>query len=648
MKALYIYITTIIAIITCSCLKIDDEQPIKVKIKNIENIDVPTDFKYQTSKTILLRITDKTLAKYVVSDDFGTLGTLFSSNEEVEMEFVVATSTQEISLKRTSFKDGTVTESQVQITQDIATYNHKNANKRLANEGCVDKLYAVNNQGGFYNINNAAGVNNTSRYQATSLGSLQGGGSIACALDQENNYVYYNVGRTMYRYNVLTDNFETVFTSNPFNGSYPRLEYKDGLFYMSNDQGKMYIVNASTNQIIQYYNIQGFINSKTGGDLAFASDGQLYLACFSGLYKFTSFDDVNEKAYITRISAENFPHQLTSMAIDRNDDIYVGTVDNNSRLLKMSIQDGSYEQVAQYNHRINDLTAWRCADEDIVSDDTDGDGVIDDLDAFPNDSTKASETFTPSELGWGSIAFEDLWPGKGDYDFNDLVVNYRFTHMLNAQNQTVESILTFKIGAINASYQNGFGIELPFDESLIASVTGSQLTEGALISLNNKGLEEGQNNPVIIVFDNAFEHGNYGECAQQPDEEISILITYVNPVDPSSLGSAPYNPFIFIDGNRSNEVHLSDKAPTSKVNTSLFGTVQDDSNEETNRYYKTATNLPFAIHIIHNFRNPRERKAINLGYTKFVEWAESGGTVYTDWYKDNSGYRNTQHLCLGN
>ncbi len=32
----------------------------------------------------------------------------------------------------------------------------------------------------------------------------------------------------------------------------------------------------------------------------------------------------------------------------------------------------------------------------------------------------------PSEQFTGTLAYEDLWPGKGDYDFNDLVVDYDF------------------------------------------------------------------------------------------------------------------------------------------------------------------------------------------------------------------------------
>ena len=63
--------------------------------------------------------------------------------------------------------------------------------------------------------------------------------------------------------------------------------------------------------------------------------------------------------------------------------------------------------------------------------DTDNDGICDELDDFPEDSTLCCATYTPSELGAGSYAFEDLWPANGDYDFNDLVVSYRYVQMRN-------------------------------------------------------------------------------------------------------------------------------------------------------------------------------------------------------------------------
>jgi hypothetical protein len=34
---------------------------------------------------------------------------------------------------------------------------------------------------------------------------------------------------------------------------------------------------------------------------------------------------------------------------------------------------------------------------------------------------------------YGTLAYEDLWPSKGDYDFNDLVVDYDFNIVKNNQ-----------------------------------------------------------------------------------------------------------------------------------------------------------------------------------------------------------------------
>jgi hypothetical protein len=58
--------------------------------------------------------------------------------------------------------------------------------------------------------------------------------------------------------------------------------------------------------------------------------------------------------------------------------------------------------------------------------DTDGDGIPDNLDAYPLDPTRAFNSYYPNETDFGSFAFEDLWPGYGDYDFNDFVVNFNY------------------------------------------------------------------------------------------------------------------------------------------------------------------------------------------------------------------------------
>ena len=53
--------------------------------------------------------------------------------------------------------------------------------------------------------------------------------------------------------------------------------------------------------------------------------------------------------------------------------------------------------------------------------DSDNDGVLDSDDSYPDDVERAFINFVPVS-GKNTLAFEDRWPHKGDYDMNDLVL----------------------------------------------------------------------------------------------------------------------------------------------------------------------------------------------------------------------------------
>ncbi|MEM9934668.1 MAG: LruC domain-containing protein [Bacteroidota bacterium] len=513
---------------------------------------------------------------------------------------------------------------------------------------CVDHLYAVNGKKGFYKLDVSDDA-----FGASPLPTLEGGGSIACALDQSNQMVYYNVGKDLYRYDIQTKTFEKYAVGNPFNGNYPRMELKDDTLYISNGT-TLYTVDIKTNEVLNTYQIEGFINNSSGGDIAFGTDGVLYLACFSGLYKFTSFSD--DKAYIIRVSAENFPHKLTSMAIDRQNRIFVGTNDSNSKLIEMSTADGSFEIVKEYDFTINDLTAWKCEQAELNPDDNDGDGIINELDAYPDDSQAAFNVYTPSKIGMGTLAFEDLWPSAGDYDFNDLVVRYRATTVTNSDNKAVRLILNLEIAAVGAINRNGLGIELPVNADKVTSVSGYHFSPNSNISLLANGTEYGHEKAVIIAFDDAhyemsgsFEYAYINTEAggrKADNKALEIIIEFTEPIDQRLFNDAPFNPFIFVGGDRTHEIHLPNKAPTAVADNSLFNQEDDRTDEASGKYYRDENNAPWAIHTLHTFRQPRERTRITQAYNRFLDWASSNGLQYQDWYSDRSGYRNTQHIYL--
>jgi LruC domain-containing protein/uncharacterized repeat protein (TIGR01451 family) len=256
--------------------------------------------------------------------------------------------------------------------------------------------------------------------------------------------------------------------------------------------------------------------------------------------------------------------------------------------------------------------------------------------------------------GPGTLAFEDLWPGKGDYDFNDLVLDYQFEIQGDLTNHVVSAAGTFTIKAFGASLENGFGFQLPatVDQTKL-TVSGSRLTEG-FIQLNSRGLEAGQDKATIIVFDNA--------STQMPHPGIGIGVNtdpdapYVEPVtivinmnfEPGSttlndLNIGNFNPFLIVNKVRGHEIHLPNYLPTIKADPSLFGKWEDASRPQQGKFYVTANNLPWGINLYQSFDYPKEKRDITQAYHKFVPWAVSGGAQFPDWYRNLPGHRN-EHL----
>lgn len=248
-------------------------------------------------------------------------------------------------------------------------------------------------------------------------------------------------------------------------------------------------------------------------------------------------------------------------------------------------------------------------------------------------SSIQNKMYYPTELTNATLAFEDLWPYSGDYDFNDLVISYNIKTILNAENKVTQLDYNYTLESIGASYSNGFGLELEgVLPSAIESVTGQNLTEG-FIQNNSNGTEKSQSNAVIIFFDNA--HKNVGLSK-------TISIKFITPITTTSLGTAPFNPFLIVNKNRQTEIHLPLKPTTNypKTTTIPSGPTVKDSDGD----FKTPSGLPWAINISGAYRAPKEKVLIKDGYNHFTTWATSGGTNKSDWYLDKSGYRNNNNL----
>ncbi len=295
--------------------------------------------------------------------------------------------------------------------------------------------------------------------------------------------------------------------------------------------------------------------------------------------------------------------------------------------------------------------------------DADGDGVADNEDAYPNDANRAYNSYFPSLNQSGTLAFEDLWPARGDYDFNDVVVNYRIQTVSNAANNVVELFCKFDLRATGASFHNGFGFQLDgIAPNKIVSISGNSISSSSIYNLASNGTETGQAFATCIVFDDFFKVMNWPGSGSGintdknapfvPYVTLNVHLVLINngipatggTVSNSTLTNGAFNFFIVANQDRGKEIHLADRAPTSLANIALFGTLDDDTNPGSGKYYKTENNLPWGINIIQGFDYPKEKSPINEAYNHFIEWAESAGISYSDWFSNSAGYRNSDKI----
>lgn len=217
----------------------------------------------------------------------------------------------------------------------------------------------------------------------------------------------------------------------------------------------------------------------------------------------------------------------------------------------------------------------------------------------------------------GTLAFEDMWPEEGDYDMNDMVLEYKTTVSYNQWNQVrwIEDEFTpIHNGAV---YKNAFGVTINEDMGTVdAEASSYAVKEDAnrfIMWTNNKdALESGETFKVV----RKWAEDNYLEKADRQTRSV--------------------NPFLVINYSSSNrnrsEVHLPKSTPTAWANTSLNNTASDAY------YVNRDGGFPFAIELygVTGWAlNEMESRRIDhaQAYPRFASWAASKGTQDSDWYE---------------
>ncbi|RLT96785.1 LruC domain-containing protein [Ketobacter sp.] len=271
--------------------------------------------------------------------------------------------------------------------------------------------------------------------------------------------------------------------------------------------------------------------------------------------------------------------------------------------------------------------------------DSDADGIPDAADEFPNDFRRVSSSYYPSANSSNTLAFEDNWPEKGDYDLNDLVVSEQVRLVYDANNQTTGFILSGAIEARGAAFQNGFALRL-------LNVPASALQSATLTIAGEhyqKQAESGQTDLVFLLWQDTHRFTDTGgegacshfntvkSCPQQDAVPFTLDVRFANPQD--NLTHAHFDYFLFRTQFRGREIHFADYPPTDRFDLTQFGKFDDTSDPAQSRYFRSADNLPWAIQVAKPWRHPREYIDVLWAYPDYETWVESSGAQARDWHQ---------------
>lgn len=244
----------------------------------------------------------------------------------------------------------------------------------------------------------------------------------------------------------------------------------------------------------------------------------------------------------------------------------------------------------------------------------------------------------------GVYAFEDLWPDKGDYDMNDVVVNYTYAKTMQKYEdesddyfKIMNESMTFKTFQNYATKNNGLAFKLLNAKGFQSSAMEMKLpTEENFKTVQFITEVDGDGNTIYILTDNVKT--NMGA-------EYRLSLTYGEDgkdVASTTSGQAQVQPFIYKTEESGRwEVHIPFEAPSSKVIKTYFHTGDDLSEPDKNIYYVRAGNYPFAFYLAGAtekdveplLNKDNESIAIDKLYPKFINWATSNGANDKDWYK---------------
>ncbi len=266
-----------------------------------------------------------------------------------------------------------------------------------------------------------------------------------------------------------------------------------------------------------------------------------------------------------------------------------------------------------------------------------------------NDNESVGHIYYPGESRWGTLMFEDLWPGYGDYDFNDMVVNYNIDLDMHNQNKIDMMTVNLRVKAVGGTLSNDFYVSLlgvkggEIDEQkggvqLLSSTNAKDQVAVTFLNTRNDNL-----NPAVVRVSGIRKnvnntHSTYVntkkgyELSADQYVTVSFKVWFRNSIATSDLSLEKFDFFIAREtGGSLHEIHEGGKTPSIYGQSAYAAAVASKKNSARELYY-SVDNLVWAINVPMDIAHGYETVDFLNAYPQMKTWAQSGGYSAKDWY----------------
>jgi LruC domain-containing protein len=252
---------------------------------------------------------------------------------------------------------------------------------------------------------------------------------------------------------------------------------------------------------------------------------------------------------------------------------------------------------------------------------------------IPDPLAVTSWNHFPSGNTFYFVAYEDMYPNLGDYDFNDAVVAYQVQYGLNSDNQVVKIVGNAYLLAKGAAYSHDWHLRIGLPGTVKTAVectTSLPTTPQTNIACSgtNPILSTGIADVLVFadtgkifpntqftdyrkVFTNTLFGSNF---LKGPKSTFSISLN--QPIDPAKIGVAPFDPYLYVRDTKQTIQLL-------QVNAAI----------------KDANGYPYGMLMPSGWSWPYEKTDIRTAYSKFSSFTASQGTSSVDWYNFAAKYQ---------